>query len=277
MNVLDIKNLTKTYDNGKGVFDINIELAPGDCYAIIGHNGAGKTTTIKCICGINEFKNGEILINGHSIKTETMQCKQDIAYLPDDPQLYDFMTGIQYVNFICDLYSVPKDVRQARIEKIGDLLDIKKDLSNMINGYSHGMKQKLAILAAFVHEPKLIIMDEPFVGLDPVASFNVKKLITEYTANGNAVFFSSHVLEVVEKLCNKVAIIQSGKIILQGDTKKITSNKSLENIYIDINNNKESAPVSTAEPTVVNIAKIDAKIMKKKTPAKTTSKAKAKK
>jgi ABC-2 type transport system ATP-binding protein len=235
MDMLNIKNFSKVYADGKiGARDINLEIVPGDCYAIIGHNGAGKTTIIKSIVGISSITSGEILVNGNSIAKEPIKCKQVIAYLPDDPALPEYLTGLQYVNFICNVYGVDASVRESRISEIGDLLEITNDMSNLISSYSHGMKQKIAILAALIHKPKLLIMDEPFVGLDPIVSFNLKILIKKHCDEGNAVFFSSHVLDVVEKLCNKVAIIKEGKILISGTTKSITRTKSLEKIFIEL-------------------------------------------
>ena len=234
--MLKINHLTKHYKgSNKGVTDINLAIEPGDIYAFIGHNGAGKTTTLKCVVGIHGFEEGEILINGTSVKEDPMLCKQQFAYIPDNPDLYEYLTGIQYLNFIADIFEVPAEVRQTRIEKYADAFGITASLGDLISSYSHGMKQKLALISAMVHEPKLLILDEPFVGLDPKAAVILKDMMRELCANGGAIFFSTHVLDVAEKLCNKVAIIKDGVLIASGNMDEIVKQgESLESIFMEV-------------------------------------------
>lgn len=234
--MLDISHLTKEYTKGiKAVDDLTVQISAGDIFGFIGHNGAGKTTTIKAIAGIIDFDAGDIYINGQSIKAQPMVCKQMTAYIPDNPDLYDFMKGIKYLNFVADMYGVPMKERKERIEKYSVAFEIDKDLSSDISSYSHGMKQKLAIISALIHDPKLLILDEPFVGLDPKASHLLKGYMKEMTDNGAAIFFSTHVLEVAEKLCNKVAILKSGRLIESGPTQSVIGNQSLEDIFLELN------------------------------------------
>ena len=234
--MLKINHLTKHYKgSNKGVTDINLTIEPGDIYAFIGHNGAGKTTTLKCVVGIHGFDEGEILINGTSIKENPMLCKQQFAYIPDNPDLYEYLTGIQYLNFVADIFEVPAKARQSRIEKYADAFGITASLGDLISSYSHGMKQKLALISAMVHEPKLLILDEPFVGLDPKAAVILKDMMRELCANGGAIFFSTHVLDVAEKLCNKVAIIKDGVLIASGNMDEIVKQgESLESIFMEV-------------------------------------------
>ena len=214
--MLNIQHFTKTYGEKKAVDDLSLHIAPGEIYGFIGHNGAGKTTTLKAAVGILQFDAGEITIGGHSIQTEPLACKRLLAYIPDNPDLYDFMSGIQYLNFIADVFGIPAAERWARIEPYADAFELTGDLGQPISAYSHGMKQKLAIIAAWIHDPKLIIMDEPFVGLDPKAAHLLKGMMRELCDVGGAIFFSTHVLEVAEKLCDKVAIIKGGRLIRSG-------------------------------------------------------------
>ena len=234
--MLKINHLTKYYKgSNKGVSDINLTIEPGDIYAFIGHNGAGKTTTLKCVVGIHGFDKGEILINGISIKDNPMLCKRQFAYIPDNPDLYEYLTGIQYLNFIADIFEVPAEVRQSRIEKYSDAFEITASLGDLISSYSHGMKQKLVLISAMVHEPKLLILDEPFVGLDPKAAVILKDIMRELCTNSGAIFFSTHVLDVAEKLCNKVAIIKDGVLIASGNMDEIVKQgESLESIFMEV-------------------------------------------
>ena len=234
--MLKINNLTKHYKgSNKGVTDISLHIEAGDIYAFIGHNGAGKTTTLKCVVGIHGFDKGEIRINGTSIKEDPMLCKQQFAYIPDNPDLYEYLTGIQYLNFIADIFEVSANDRQKRIEKYADAFEITASLGDLISSYSHGMKQKLAIISALVHEPKLLILDEPFVGLDPKAAVILKEIMREICANGGAIFFSTHVLDVAEKLCNKVAIIKDGVLITSGKMDEVVKQgESLESIFMEV-------------------------------------------
>lgn len=206
--MLKIQNFSKTYKGGKkAVHQVNIEVEDGDIYGFIGHNGAGKSTTIKAVAGVLEFEEGEIFIDGHSVKTEPLACKQVTAYIPDNPDIYEYFTGIQYLNFIADIFAVDQKTRQERIQKYGDMFEITSALGDLISSYSHGMKQKAAIISALIHQPKLLVLDEPFVGLDPKAALNLKNIMRELCKEGSAIFFSTHVLEVAQKLCNKIAII----------------------------------------------------------------------
>ncbi|WP_426350774.1 ABC transporter ATP-binding protein [Alloiococcus sp. CFN-8] len=232
--MLKITNLTKSYGNKKAVDDLTLHIQPGEIYGFIGHNGAGKTTTIKACCGILQFDSGEILVDGMSIKDEPLKCKKEIAYIPDNPDLYEFLSGIKYLNFVADIYGVSKGEREERIKKYSDLFELTEDLAQPISAYSHGMKQKLAVIAALIHKPKLIIMDEPFVGLDPKASFSLKELMRELCAEGGAIFFSTHVLEVAEKLCHKIAIIKDGRLVVAGPTEEVKGNTSLEDVFLEL-------------------------------------------
>ena len=234
--MLKIENLTKRYGNFKAVDGLSLHIESGDIYGFIGHNGAGKTTTLKSVVGILPFDEGNILINGKSIKDNALACKREMAYIPDNPDLYEYLTGIQYLNFIADVYKVDNISKNERIHEYAKLLGIYDDLSSPISAYSHGMKQKLAIISAFIHEPKLIIMDEPFVGLDPKASHLLKEVMKKHCENGGAIFFSTHVLEVAEKLCNKIAIIKQGKLVVSGKTEEVTMNDSLEDIFLELEN-----------------------------------------
>ena len=232
--MLKIHHLTKTYGEKKAVDDLNIHINPGEIYGFIGHNGAGKTTTLKSVVGILQFDQGEILIDGKSIKTDPLSCKREIAYIPDNPDLYDYMTGIKYLNFIADVFGVSAEDRQTRIRKYADLFELTADLAQPIAAYSHGMKQKLAIIAAWLHQPKLIIMDEPFVGLDPKASHLLKGMMRDVCDAGGAIFFSTHVMEVAEKLCDKVAIIKGGKLIRSGTMDEVKGDDSLEEVFLEL-------------------------------------------
>ncbi len=236
--MLKIEHLTKTYGEKKAVDDLSLHIAPGEIYGFIGHNGAGKTTTLKSVVGILQFDAGEITIGGVSIRRNPLACKKMLAYIPDNPDLYDYMTGIKYLNFIADIFGVPAETRQERIRKYADLFELTDDLAQPIAAYSHGMKQKLAIIAAWMHDPKLIIMDEPFVGLDPKASHLLKGMMREICDQGGAIFFSTHVLEVAEKLCDKVAIIKSGKLIRSGTMEEVKGDDSLEEVFLELEDEK---------------------------------------
>ena len=232
--MLNISHLTKTYGDKKAVDDLSLHIAPGEIYGFIGHNGAGKTTTIKSVVGILQFDEGEITIDGTSLKDDPIACKKKIAYIPDNPDLYEFMSGIKYLNFIADIFGVGAEERQERIKKYADMFELTEDLAQPISAYSHGMKQKLAIIAAWIHNPKLIIMDEPFVGLDPKASFLLKEMMRDVCAAGGAIFFSTHVLEVAEKLCDQVAIIKGGKLIRSGTMESVKGDDSLEEVFLEL-------------------------------------------
>ena len=232
--MLKIENLTKTYGEKKAVDDLTLHINPGEIYGFIGHNGAGKTTAIKSCCGILPFDQGEIFIKGMSVKENPLECKKVLAYIPDNPDLYEFMTGIQYLNFIADIFAVEADRRQTLIGKYADIFEITDDLAQPVGAYSHGMKQKLAIISALIHEPELIIMDEPFVGLDPKASHRLKEIMRNICREGGAIFFSTHVLEVDEKLCDKVAIIKKGKLIKEGTTEEVRGDVSLEEVFLEL-------------------------------------------
>ncbi|MEG0296194.1 MAG: ABC transporter ATP-binding protein [Clostridium sp.] len=237
--MLSIKNFTKTYKGGKKAVDnISIEVEAGDIYGFIGHNGAGKTTTIKAVVGIHDFDSGSITINGLDIKKNEQACKKIISYIPDNPDIYESLTGIQYLNFIGDIFEVEKIQREQLISKYADAFEITKALGDLISSYSHGMKQKLALISALIHKPKLLVLDEPFVGLDPKAAHKVKEIMKELCNEGSAVFFSTHVLEVAEKLCNKVAIIKGGKIVACGNTDKVKGDSSLEDIFLGLTENE---------------------------------------
>lgn len=240
MSILEIKNYTKIYGEGKKACDnVNLTVEAGDIFGFIGHNGAGKSTTIKAVVGVLDFTEGEIFIDGHSVKKEPMACKRLTAYIPDNPDLYENLTGIQYLNFVADAFDISENLRKERIEKYASQLGIKDALTNQISSYSHGMKQKVAIISALVHEPKLLVLDEPFVGLDPKASFELKNVMHELCEKGTAIFFSTHVLEVAEKLCNKIAIIKQGVIVECGDTEDIIGKKSLEEVFLEVENENE--------------------------------------
>ena len=232
--MLQINNLTKIYGEKKAVDNLSLHIKAGEMYAFIGHNGAGKTTTIKSVCGLLNFETGEILIDGISIKENPIECKRKISYLPDNPDLYEFMSGIKYLNFIADIYGVDKKERAESIKKYGDMFGITSDLAQPISAYSHGMKQKLALISALIHKPKLLIMDEPFVGLDPKASYLLKEEMKRICENGGAIFFSTHVLEVAEKICDKIAIIKDGKLVVSGNMDDVKGNTSLENIFLEL-------------------------------------------
>ena len=232
--MLKINSLTKTYGEQKAVDNLTLHINPGEIYGFIGHNGAGKTTTIKACCGILKPDSGEIYVDGISIKDNPIRCKANMAYIPDNPDLYEFMTGIKFLNFIADIFGVPEEKRQERIRKYADLFEMTENLAQPIASYSHGMKQKLAIISAWIHEPKLIIMDEPFVGLDPKAAHILKQMMREVCDEGGAIFFSTHVLEVAEKLCDKVAIIRNGQLIQSGTMQEVKGDDSLEEVFLEL-------------------------------------------
>jgi ABC-2 type transport system ATP-binding protein len=232
--MLMIEHLTKRYGEKTAVEDLSLHIHPGEIYGFIGHNGAGKTTTLKSVVGILAFDEGKIMIDNHSITEDPIACKKILAYIPDNPDLYDFMSGIKYLNFIADVFGIPADVRQEKIRKYADLLELSADLAQPISAYSHGMRQKLAVIAAWIHAPKLIVMDEPFVGLDPKASHLLKQMMREHCDEGGAIFFSTHVLEVAEKLCDKVAIIKQGKLIKAGTMEEVKGDDSLEEVFLEL-------------------------------------------
>lgn len=232
--MLKIENLTKIYGQKKAVDNLSLEIENGHIYGFIGHNGAGKTTTLKSIAGIMEFDQGNIYIDNKSIKEEPLACKKVMAYIPDNPDLYEYLTGIKYLNFIADVYGVSQAERTNRIKKYGDMFELTDSLGEPISAYSHGMKQKLAVISALIHEPKLIIMDEPFVGLDPKASHLLKGLMRDLCDRGGAIFFSTHVLEVAEKLCDKIAIIKAGKLVVSGNTQDVIGDDSLEEVFLEL-------------------------------------------
>ena len=233
-NILDIRNYTKTYGGDtKACDDVSITVESGDIYGFIGHNGAGKSTTIRAIVGVLDFDEGEILIDGHSVKTEPLECKKITAYIPDNPDLYDNLTGIQYLQFVADVYELDPSDRDSKIKKYADMFEITDALGDLIGSYSHGMKQKVAIISALIHSPRLLVLDEPFVGLDPKASFTLKEIMHEMCDNGSSVFFSTHVLDVAEKLCNKAAIIKKGRIIASGTMEELTGGQSLESVFLE--------------------------------------------
>ena len=232
--MLQIQHLTKRFGDKVAVDDLSLHIAPGEIYGFIGHNGAGKTTTLRSVAGIQQFDEGEILIGGVSIKTDPLACKRTMAYIPDNPDLYDYMTGIQFLNFIGDVFAVPADARQSRIRDYAGRFELTDDLAQPISAYSHGMKQKLAIISAWLHQPRLILMDEPFVGLDPKASHLLKEMMHEVCAEGGAIFFSTHVLEVAEKLCDKVAIIRRGALVRSGTMEEVKGDESLESVFLEL-------------------------------------------
>lgn len=233
--ILDIQGLTKTYGKTKKAVDnLTLSVCAGDIYGFIGQNGAGKTTTLRSVAGILPFDEGEIYIDGHSVKAEPVACKQITAYIPDNPDLYEFLTGVQFLNFMGDMFGVEKDVRSQRIQQYAEMFRITGDLGSPIGAYSHGMKQKIALIGALLHEPKLILLDEPFVGLDPEAAFKLKQVFHELCEKGSAIFFSTHVLDVAEKLCNKIAIIKGGRLIASGDTEAVRGDESLETVFLEV-------------------------------------------
>ena len=232
--MLQIQHLTKRFGDKVAVDDLSLHIAPGEIYGFIGHNGAGKTTTLRSVAGIQQFDEGEILIGGVSIQADPLACKRTMAYIPDNPDLYDYMTGIQFLNFIGDVFAVPADVRQSRIRDDAGRFELTDDLAQPISAYSHGMKQKLAIISAWLHQPRLILMDEPFVGLDPKASHLLKEMMHEVCAEGGAIFFSTHVLEVAEKLCDKVAIIRRGALVRSGTMEEVKGDESLESVFLEL-------------------------------------------
>ncbi|MEE3450550.1 MAG: ABC transporter ATP-binding protein [Acutalibacteraceae bacterium] len=237
--MLVIKNLTKKYGDKIAVDNLSVEIKSGEIYGFIGHNGAGKTTTIKCCCGLLDFDEGEIYVDGISVKEDPLECKRRLAYLPDNPDLYDFMSGIKYLNFVADIYEMTVADRQEQIKKLADMFGITKDLAQPISSYSHGMKQKLALISAFMHKPKLVLLDEPFVGLDPIATHRMKEEMRDACKQGAAVFFSTHVLEVAEKLCDKIAIIRDGQLIISGPTNEVKGTASLEDVFLKLEDNDE--------------------------------------
>ena len=233
--MLEIKNLTKTYKGGKTAVDnLSLRVRAGDIYGFIGHNGAGKTTTIKAVVGIHDFDKGEIRVDGKDVRTQSLACKKAMAYIPDNPDIYEYLTGIQYLNFLADIYQVPSRAREERIRREAEDFGIYPVLGDLVSTYSHGMRQKLAITGALIHEPRLLVLDEPFVGLDPEASLLLKRKMHAFCEKGSAIFFSTHVLEVAEKLCNRIAVISGGKLIVEGDTKELTRDKSLEDVFMEV-------------------------------------------
>ena len=234
MIMLRIEHLTKIYGEKKAVDDLSLHILPGEIFGFIGHNGAGKSTTIKSAVGILKFDEGMISICGKNIKDDPVACKKDLAYIPDNPDLYEFMSGIKYLNFIADIFAIPAGVRQEKIRKYADLFELTQDLGQPVSAYSHGMKQKLAVISAWLHDPKLIVMDEPFVGLDPKASHLLKEMMREHCNKGGAIFFSTHVLEVAEKLCDKVAIIKQGKLVKEGTMEEVKGDDSLEEVFLEL-------------------------------------------
>lgn len=242
--MLKIEHLIKSYDERKAVDDLSLEIKPGEIFGFIGHNGAGKTTTIKSVVGLLPTQSGEIYIDGISIKKDPMACKKIMAYIPDNPDLYDFLSGIKYLNFIADIYGIDSTVREEKIRKYADIFEITDDLASPISSYSHGMKQKLAIISAFIHDPKLIVLDEPFVGLDPKASHRLKEMMRSHCDKGGAIFFSTHVLEVAEKLCDHIAIIKNGKLIKVGTIEEVTQDASLEEVFLELEGEKDAVAVN---------------------------------
>lgn len=232
--MLEIKNLSKTYKGGKrAVNNLSLEVKSGDIFGFIGHNGAGKTTTLKCIAGIIDFEEGDVTLCGKSVKFEPLEIKKNIAYIPDNPDLYEYLTGMQYLNFVADIFDVKKSERVALIDKYAVLFDIKDVLGSLISSYSHGMKQKLAVISALIHKPRLMILDEPFVGLDPKAAHELKEIMKEFVSSGGAIFFSTHVLDTAEKICNKIAVIKDGEIVVSGKVDELTRDKSLEGVFME--------------------------------------------
>lgn len=239
-SILEIKNFTKTYAKDKKAVDnLSLSVMPGEIHGFIGHNGAGKTTTIRAVVGVMDFEQGEIFIEGHSVKKEPITCKSLTAYIPDNPDLYDYITGVQYLGYMADMFSVDKKSREERIGKYANLFDITGSLGNLISSYSHGMKQKLALTGAFLHQPKLLVLDEPFVGLDPEAAFRLKEIMRDLCGQGSAIFFSTHVLDVAEKLCDKVSIIRQGKLVISGNIEKVRGDGSLEDVFMEVVEHEE--------------------------------------
>ena len=235
MSMLEIKNFSKSYAAGKkAADDVSISVEAGDIFGFIGHNGAGKSTTIRSVVGVLQFEEGEILIDGHSVKDEPLECKKVTAYIPDNPDLYEALTGIQYLNFVADVFGISAEVREERIKEYASRFEIEAALGDLISSYSHGMKQKVALIGAFIHEPKLLVLDEPFVGLDPKAAFTLKEIMHELCGRGTAVFFSTHVLDVAQKLCNKIGIIKGGKMIASGKMDELIGDKSLEDVFLEV-------------------------------------------
>ena len=232
--MIEIKNVVKKYGTKVALDDVSFNVKDGEIFAFIGHNGAGKTTLIKAIVGIHKFDSGDILIDGKSIKDSPIECKKEMAFVPDNPELYEQMKAIDFINFICDMYEVPKEIREKNIEKYSKLFEIENNLNDTISSFSHGMKQKIALISAISHDPKILIMDEPFVGLDPKAVYDMKKIMKEMVKDGKIVFFSTHILDVAEKLCSRVAIIKNGKLIVASDMDKIKGDKSLEKVFLDL-------------------------------------------
>lgn len=232
--MLRIEHLTKRYGDKAAVDDLSLHIAPGEVYGFIGHNGAGKTTTLKACCGLLQPDAGDVFIDGVSVTAHPLEAKRRLAYIPDNPELYEFLTGVKYLNFVADIYGVEKDAREERIHRYAELFSLTGDLAQPISAYSHGMKQKLAVISALVHEPKLILMDEPFVGLDPKASFELKQLMREHCARGGAIFFSTHVLDTAEKLCDKIAIIRMGRLVVSGSMAEVLGNESLEEVFLEL-------------------------------------------
>lgn len=240
MSVLKIENFSKTYGGEKkAANNVNIEVEAGDIYGFIGHNGAGKSTTIRAVVGVLEFEEGEIYIDGHSVKGEPLECKKVTSYIPDNPDLYEHLTGIQYLNFIADVFGIDATTREERIKKYADEFEITSALGDMISSYSHGMKQKVAIIGALIHEPKLLVLDEPFVGLDPKAALSLKNFMKDMCSNGSAVFFSTHVLEVAQKLCNKISIIKQGAIVASGKMDELIGDQTLEDVFMEVVENEK--------------------------------------
>lgn len=238
--MLEIKNFSKSYKGKKKAVDgLNLTVEAGDIYGFIGHNGAGKSTTIKAVAGILDFEEGEIIVAGKSIKEQPVECKKIMSYIPDNPDLYEFLTGIEYLNFVGDIFEIPEAIREARIREYGDLLEITRDLGDPISAYSHGMKQKVALIAGLIHQPRIMVLDEPFVGLDPKATLSLKEIMREMCKNGSAIFFSTHVLEVAEKLCNKIAIIKGGKLVVSGNTESLIKDESLESLFMEVIENEK--------------------------------------
>lgn len=238
--MLQIEHFTKEYGNKIAVNDLSLEIRSGEIFGFIGHNGAGKTTTIKAVAGILPFQKGEIRVDGISVRENPLECKKRMAYIPDNPDLYEFLTGIQYLNFIADIFQVPKREREERIGKYGDLFGLTRDLGSTVSTYSHGMKQKLALIGALIHEPKLLLMDEPFVGLDPKAAHDLKMIMADICQKGGAIFFSTHILEVAEKLCHKVAIIKEGKLAACGTMEEVKGDESLEQVFLELVDDEKS-------------------------------------
>ena len=232
--MIKIKGVSKYYGDKKALDNVSFEVKQGEIFAFIGHNGAGKTTLIKSICGILDFEEGEILIDGRSIKTDPLECKKKMAYVSDNPELYEDMKAISYINFVCDMYDVPTEVRERNVKRYAEMFDMKRELNNTISAFSHGMKQKIALIAALSHEPKVLIMDEPFVGLDPKAIYDMKEVMKGIVKAGGTIFFSTHILDMAEKLCDRVAIVKKGQLVKVGDMKKIRGDKSLEKVFLEL-------------------------------------------